>query len=72
VSLTGIFGPLLAATILTFREGGKAAVKRLYAPLLLWRFDPGWYVVALLLPGALLTGLLSLLNLAGREGPVCR
>jgi uncharacterized protein len=66
----GIFGPLLAATLLTFREGGKAAVKQLYAPLLRWRLHPGWYVVALLVPGALLTALLSLLNLAGREGPV--
>jgi hypothetical protein len=36
----GILGPLLAATMLTFREGGKAAVKQLYAPLLLWRFHP--------------------------------
>ncbi len=66
----GIFGPLVAATTLSAREGGKAAVKRLYAGLLRWRVNVGWYLVALVLPGALLTGLLVLLNLAGRQGPI--
>jgi len=66
----GIFGPLIAATILTARQGGKPAVKALYSRLLRWRVHPAWYVFALLVPGALLAGLLSLLNLAGRQGPV--
>jgi uncharacterized protein len=66
----GIFGPLLAATILTARQGGKPAVKALYSRLLQWRVHPAWYVVALVVPGALLAGLLALLNLAGRHGPL--
>lgn len=66
----GIFGPLIAATVLTARHEGKAGLKALYAGLLRWRVHPAWYVVALVVPGALLTGLLSLLNLAGRQGPV--
>jgi uncharacterized protein len=66
----GILGPLLAATTLTFREGGLVAVKQLYAPLLRWRVHWGWYVAGLVLPGALLTGLLLLLKLAGRQGPI--
>jgi len=66
----GVLGPLVAATILSVREGGTAAVKQLYAPFLRWRVHVGWYVAALVLPGALLTGLLALLNLAGRHGPI--
>ena len=66
----GALGPLLAATTLSFRDGGMPAVKQLYAPLLRWRVHAGWYFAALVLPGALLTGLLSLLNLAGRHGPI--
>lgn len=66
----GIFGPLIAATVLTHREGGKAAVRALFGGLCKWRVHPGWYLAALVLPGALLTGLLFLLNLAGRKGPV--
>lgn len=66
----GVLGPLLAATVLSFREGGRAGVERLYAPLLRWRVHVAWYVVALAVPGALLTSLLWLLNAAGRQGPL--
>jgi uncharacterized protein len=66
----GIFGPLATATFLSYREGGKPAVRALYSPLLRFRVHPGWYAAALLLPGALLTSVLWLLNLAGRDGPV--
>ena len=66
----GVLGPLVSATVLSFREQGSAAVKRLYAPLLQARVRWTWYVAALLVPGALLTGLLYVLNLAGRHGPV--
>lgn len=66
----GALGPLLAATILSFREGGRAGISRLYAPLLRWRANAGWYLAALALPGALLSLVLSLLNFAGRQGPV--
>lgn len=66
----GIFGPLLAASMLTARQGGKPALKALYSRLLRWRVHPVWYVVALIVPGALLSGLLAVLNLAGRHGPI--
>jgi membrane protease YdiL (CAAX protease family) len=66
----GIFGPLLAATILTLREGGFPALKGLYAPLLHWRVPVAWYLVALVVPAALLSLILLLLKQAGREGPV--
>ena len=66
----GIFGPLVAASVLTAREGGRAAVRALFARLCLWRTRPRYYVIALVLPCSLLTGLLVLLNLAGRHGPI--
>jgi uncharacterized protein len=66
----GALGPLLAATVLSFREGGSRAIKRLYAPMLHWRVQPGWYVMALVVPGALLSGVLFSMNLAGRHGPI--
>jgi len=66
----GALGPLLSATVLSFREGGKPAVKRLYAPLLAWRVHLGWYAAALVVPSALLTCVLALLNLAGRHGAI--
>jgi uncharacterized protein len=66
----GVLGPMVAAVYLSFREGGKAQVRALFAPLLRWRVGLGWYALALFVPAALLTGILSLLNLAGRQGPV--
>lgn len=65
----GLLGPAVAAVVLAQREGGRAGVKALLAPLLRWRVHPGWYAVALL-PAFLLAGLLYLLNLAGRQGPI--
>lgn len=66
----GIFGPLLAATVLTARQGGRPALRELYGRLLLWRVNPLWYVAALLVPTLLLSGVLGLLQLAGRQGPL--
>lgn len=65
----GILGPIVAATVLAYREAGGTGVRQLYAPLLRWRVHLGWYVLALAVPGALLALLLSGLNLAGRAGP---
>lgn len=65
----GIFGPCMAATWLTFREGGRAGVKALYAPLLAYRVRRKWWGAALMVP-VLLAGFLALLNLAGRKGPI--
>lgn len=65
----GIFGPLVAATLLAHQEAGRAGVRALYAPLLRWRVHPGWYLLGLVVPGALLALVLGALNLAGRQGP---
>src|SRR6187200_1873346 len=65
----GIFGPLVAATLLAHREAGRAGIRALYAPLLRWRLHPGWYLLGLVVPGSLLALLLGALNLAGRQGP---
>lgn len=70
LAVLGIFGPLVAAITLTARAEGRDGVRRLLAPLRRWRVSPAWYVMALFLPGALLTGGLWLMRLAGREGPV--
>jgi membrane protease YdiL (CAAX protease family) len=61
---------MLAATIVTAREGGRAAVRELYAGLLRWRAPVEAYLVPLVLPGVLLSALLLLLNAAGRQGEV--
>jgi membrane protease YdiL (CAAX protease family) len=65
----GMLGPAVAAIGLARREGGRAGVKALLAPLLRWRVHPGWYAMALL-PALVLALLLCLLNLAGRQGPI--
>lgn len=66
----GLLGPLVAATGLTWRDEGRAGLRRLYAPLLRARVHLGWYGAALLLPGLLLTGVLFALGEAGRVGPI--
>lgn len=69
-ALLGVFGPLAAATFVTAREGGRRAVRELYAGLRAWRVPVRYYVVALVLPGALLTSILWFFGQAGREGPI--
>lgn len=66
----GILGPLIAAMVLAWREGGAAGVRALLLPLLRWRVHPGWYMMALVVPGALLALVLLGLNAAGRTGNV--
>jgi len=69
-AVLGIFGPLVAATVLTARQGGRPLVAELYGRFRLWRTPLGVYLVVLFLPGLLLTGVLWLLRQAGREGPI--
>ena len=69
-AVLGIFGPAAAATLLTVREAGRAGLRRLIFGLFEWRAPVRCYLVPLLVPGLLLTGILWLLGLAGREGPV--
>lgn len=68
VAMLGIFGPLVAATYLTFKEEGRRGVKALFSGPLAWRVSPKWYVLGLLVPGALLSAVLwSMQAAAGRE-----
>jgi len=66
----GIFGPIVAATILTSRTREKGAVKALFRRMLLWRVAPRWYLLVLLLPALLLSAGLALMNMVGRSGPI--
>lgn len=66
----GVLGPLVAATWVSARSGGRAGVRALYAPLLLWRVPLRWYVIALFGAGVALTGVLLALRSAGWSGPV--
>lgn len=69
MAMLGVFGPLVAACWLTFRASGLTGVKALWRGLLDFRVSPTWYVMALCVPGVLLSGILWLLNAAGRQGP---
>lgn len=66
----GILGPLIAALVLAWREGGGSGVRKLLLPLLRWREHPGWYLMALVVPGGLLALVLLGLNAVGRTGPI--
>jgi uncharacterized protein len=70
LAVLGVFGPAVAATLVVAREGGWAAVRRLYAGLAAWRVSVRFYLIGLLLPAAALSGILWLLRFAGREGPI--
>lgn len=52
--ILAVAGPTLAATLLTWLQGGGSALKRLYMRLLDWRFGARWY--ALMLVGLPLIG----------------
>lgn len=64
----GIFGPLIAATWLTYRERGRAGVRALFARLVPRRMPLTWALVALFLPAALLSFGLWLMGMAGYQG----
>ncbi len=46
----GAFGPMVAAVVLTAREGGRAGLRSLLSRVVRWRVAPFWYGVALLGP----------------------
>jgi uncharacterized protein len=60
----GAFGPALAALLVARRGAGGAGVGALLQPLLRLRVGAGWYLVALLLPGALLVAGMAVHRLA--------
>lgn len=67
-AMLGIFGPLVAANYFTFRASGRRGVKALFMGLLAWQVPFKWYLVALLGPATLLSAILYLMHLAGRQG----
>jgi membrane protease YdiL (CAAX protease family) len=68
-AMLGIFGPLVAATYLTARGHGYGGVRTLFGSLFAWRVAPKWYVIALFVPGVLLSTILWALHHAGYPGP---
>src|SRR3712207_9226439 len=46
----GVLGPLVAAVILTAREGGRAGLRSLLGRVVRWRVAPVWYGGGLLGP----------------------
>jgi hypothetical protein len=46
----GVLGPLVAAVVLTAREGGGAGLRSLLGRVVRWRVAPVWYGVVLLGP----------------------
>lgn len=59
MALLGVFGPTLAAIILTVKYTGRVGLRELLGRLLLWRVGVQWYIFVLLWPA-----LLSLLTTA--------
>ena len=50
VAFVGGWGPSVAALIVTYRTGGRAAVRRLAGSLIAWRVPLRWYLVTFALP----------------------
>ena len=52
LTVPGLFGPALAAVLVTAATEGQPALHRLLGRFLIWRINPGWFAFALLLPAA--------------------
>ena len=50
VAFIGGWGPSIAALIVTFRAGGRPAVRRLAGPLVVWQVPVRWYLIVFALP----------------------
>lgn len=66
----GVFGPAAAAALLGARSGGREEVRALFTGLADYRVHPVWYVIALLLPGLLLSLGCAAMRSLGHSGPV--
>jgi CAAX protease family protein len=66
-TMIGTFGPLVAAVVLSARDGGRDGLRPLLGRVVRWRVPPAWYGVALLGPLALTLAAISLhVALGGR------
>jgi uncharacterized protein len=59
------FGPFIAAFIVLALTRGRAGIRKLLMSMVSWRVGLGWYAVALLLPVAIMLGVLYLNALFG-------
>jgi len=50
VNQMGVYGPLFAAIIVSWKKYGKSEVKNLLGKIKVWRVKPKWIVIILLLP----------------------
>ncbi|MDD9947589.1 MAG: type II CAAX endopeptidase family protein [Myxococcales bacterium] len=69
-AMLGVLGPMIAATWLVARSGGRRAVSGLFSGMRLWRASPLQWAMALAIPGTLLSGALVLSRAIGYSGPV--
>ena len=65
----GVLGPLVAAVVLTAREGGGAGLRSLLGRVVRWRVAPVWYGVVLLGPVLLYLAALALEVVLGGQPP---
>jgi membrane protease YdiL (CAAX protease family) len=62
------FGPMFGAMLVSRMEGG-GGIRALFRPLRDWRVNVGWYLVALLVPGATFAAGMAVNGLFGGTGP---
>jgi membrane protease YdiL (CAAX protease family) len=65
----GAFGPLFAALLVARVESGGPGVRALFAQFRTFRVNFGWYVLSLLLPGALLVLGMAVYSLFAKDDP---
>ncbi len=63
----GAFGPLFAALLVARLERGGPGVRALFGQFRTWRVGVGWYLLALLLPGALLVAGMAVYSLVSGD-----
>ena len=65
----GIFGPMVAAIVVTALEGGRAGLRSLLGRVVRWRVEPIWYAVAILGPFVLTLAAIALHVALGGQPP---
>jgi uncharacterized protein len=65
----GVFGPMVAAIVVTALEGGRAGLRSLLGRVVRWRVAPVWYAVAILGPLVLTLGAVALHVVLGGQPP---
>lgn len=64
-----VFGPMVAAIVVTAQEDGRAGLRSLLGRVVRWRVAPIWYAVAILGPLALTLGAIGLHVVLGGQPP---